>query len=84
MADTTHLIKVGMAWMSIVYVICFGGVALFPQLRSLFMHYALHVDIAPLESVTTTTTFITGFIIWNLVGVLAFGLYGLLFNKIPK
>ena len=84
MTNTPHLMKVGAVWASIVYVICFVGVALFPQTRSLFMFYALHVDLDLGHNVTTLTTFVTGFIIWNIVIALAFGLFGFLSNRIPK
>lgn len=73
-------LKVTSAWISIVYVVCFGGVALVPGIRPWFMEYALHTraDIGTNEM--TLTTFITGLIIWNIVAVLAVWLYGVLSN----
>jgi hypothetical protein len=37
MINTKHLLKVVAGWVTIVYVICFGGVALIPGVRSWFM-----------------------------------------------
>ena len=57
MMNTGHLIKVGVAWVSIVYVVCFVGVALFPSLRQQLMLYALHTDVSTGQNVMTLTTF---------------------------
>lgn len=64
------LFKVVHAWISIVWVVCFAGVALVPGMRAWFMEYALHVRGLSLgEDVISVTTFVSGLIIWN---VLAF------------
>lgn len=59
MINTQHLLKATAAWVSIVYVVCFGGVALYPQIRELFMRYALHVEV-DIGSIITPLTFIAG------------------------
>lgn len=82
MINTKHLLKVTAIWTSIVYIICFVGVTIFPTSRELFMRYALHSDVALGQSVITITTFISGLIIWNIIAFLAVGLFSLLFNKI--
>ena len=46
MINIKHLLQVAAAWISIVYIVCFAGVALFPTSRELFMRYALHSNIA--------------------------------------
>ena len=81
MINTQHLLKVTMVWISILYVVCFGGVAVFPQVRRLFMRYALHVEV-DMGNIVTPVTFVTGFILWNITAVLAIGLFAALFNKI--
>jgi hypothetical protein len=65
MIDRKHLLKVVAAWLTIVYIICFGGVALIPDGRPWFMHYALHMNISMGENVLTLTTFISGLVIWE-------------------
>ncbi len=44
--DTRRLLKVVAVWTSIVYTVCYAGVALYPPIRTLFMRYALHADAA--------------------------------------
>ena len=68
--DTRYLIKVGMAWISILYVVCFAAVAVYPQIRTLAMKYGLHVDIDLGTAVTTPLAFVTGLILWNLTTAL--------------
>ena len=82
MIDIKHLIKVGAAWMSILYVVCFVGVALFPSLRVGFMKYALHTEITIGPDYLTLSSFVTGLIVWNIVAVAGLWLFAFLFNKI--
>ena len=44
MINTNHLLKVTSAWISIVYVVCYAGVAMFPPIRMMTMRYAMHMD----------------------------------------
>jgi len=84
MINTTHLLKVTVAWISIVYIICFVGVALFPGIRSTFMLYALHTTTSVGEDVMTLTTFVMGLVIWNVIALLAVGLFAVLFNRMKN
>mgnify|MGYP001579656066 CR=1 FL=1 len=82
MINTKHVLKVTATWVSIVYVVCFVGVALFPGIRSAFMQYGLHTTVNLGENVMTLTTFISGFVLWNVAAFLAVGLFTFLFNRI--
>ncbi len=84
MFDTRHLLKVVAAWVTLVYIICFGGVALIPGVRSWFMHYALHMSVNMGENVITFGTFISGLLIWNVIGVLGAWLFAFLHKKIKR
>jgi hypothetical protein len=84
MINTGHLIKVGVAWISILYVVCFVGVAFFPALRQQFMLYALHTDVSTGQNVMTLATFVVGLIIWNVIAALVTGLFAVLFNNIKQ
>lgn len=85
MINTQHLLKVAVAWASIVYVVCFGGVALYPAIRTLFVRYALHMDFnVDVMNVITPLTFATGLVLWNLVAAIAVVLFATLFNRIRK
>ena len=82
MINTTHLLKVTAAWVSIVDVVCFAGAALFPGIRPAFMYYGLHTTANVGEDVITLTTFVSGLVIWNAIALLAVWLFATLFNKI--
>ena len=82
--NTTHLLKVAAAWISIVYVICFVGVAMFPGIRPGFMQYGLHMGIDMGRNILNVGTFISGLVIWNIVAFLAVWLFAVLFNGIKK
>jgi hypothetical protein len=86
MIDIKHLVKVTAAWVSIVYVICYAGVAMMPGVRSGFMMYGLHMGGLGMgwTNVLTMGTFISGLIIWNVIALLAVWLFAALFNAIKK
>ena len=84
MINTSHLLKVSAAWISIIYAVCFAGVALVPEIRSGFMLYALHTNVAMGNNVLTLGTFISGLVIWNTITLFAVWLFTFLFNKIRK
>jgi len=84
MINENHLIKVGFAWTSIVYVICFAGVALFPSLRTGFMKYALHSEINLGQNYLNFSSFIIGLIVWNILTAAGLWLFAFLFNKIKQ
>jgi hypothetical protein len=71
-----------MAWISILYVICFTAVAIYLQIRTLFAKYALHIELDLGAAVMTPFTFVTGLILWNIAAVVSLGLFAVLFNKI--
>jgi len=82
--NTKHLLKVTSAWISIVYVICYAGVALFPGIRPGFVRYGLHMVIDMGQNILTLGTFILGLIIWNVIALLAVWLFAFLYNSIKE
>lgn len=84
MINTKHLVKVMMAWISIVYVVCYFGVAMMPSSRMWYMRYALHADSPFTSSYFGLGYFLSGLIIWNVVIALATWLFATLFNSIKK
>lgn len=84
MINTQHLPKVGAAWISAVYVICYAGVALFPGVRPGFMRYGLHTVMDTGRDVLTMGTFISGLVIWNVIALLGLWLFAALWNGIRK
>ena len=80
--NTKHLLRVTSAWISIVYIVCFAGVAFFPGIRPGFMRYGLHMGIDMGQNILTLGTFFSGLVIWNIITLLAVGLFVLLYNRI--
>lgn len=84
MINVKHLLKVTSAWISIVYAICYAGVALFPASRDLFMKYSLHSKVDFASDYFGIGYFISGLIIWNIVAIFSVWLFAVLFNKIKQ
>lgn len=84
MINTSHLLKVTVYWISIVYVVCYLGVLLFPTSREAFMLYALHYEENLGKDVLTLSTFVSGLLIWNIVALLGVWLFALLFNRVKE
>lgn len=82
MINTKHLLKVISAWTTVIYIICFVGVALLPGIRPWFVHYALHMDMNLGENIMTITTFLSGLAIWNVVALASTVLFAVLHNRI--
>lgn len=82
--DIKHLLKVASAWVSIVYAVCFAGIALFPGIRPGFMRYGLHMGIDMGQNILTVGTFVSGLILWNIIALLAVWLFAFLFNTIKQ
>jgi hypothetical protein len=82
MINTKHLLKVIAAWVTIVYIVCFVGVALIPGVRPWFMQYALHMKVSMGENMITFVTFVSGLVIWNVIGLVGAWLFTFLHNQI--
>lgn len=84
MINLRHILKTTIIWISIVYVICFVGVAIFPGIRSGFMLYALHTNLDLGQNVTDFGTFISGLVIWNIIAILGVWLFAWIFNRTAR
>lgn len=84
MINTKRLLLASAVWVSIVYVVCFVLVVVFPAIRPNFMLYGLHTQITLGEDVMTMATFIGGLVLWNVIIFLAVGLFGLIYNKMKE
>lgn len=82
--NTKHLLKVASAWVSIVYIVCYAGVAVYPPIRSLFMKYSLHAEVTFQSDFFGIGYFISGLIIWNIAAAAGVWLFAFLSNKIKR
>ena len=77
--NTLRAVKIGLAWINITYVLCYGILGLLPAVRPSALPYILHLNVGPVENIFSLGNFIVGLILWNvivgagiwLVGVLA-------------
>ncbi|OGZ64810.1 MAG: hypothetical protein A3A98_02235 [Candidatus Staskawiczbacteria bacterium RIFCSPLOWO2_01_FULL_40_39] len=84
MINIIHLLKVTAAWTSIIYTVCYLGVAMYPPVRMMTMRYALHADINFVSGYFGLGYFISGLIIWNIIALLAVWFFAWLFNTIKQ
>lgn len=84
MINTKRLLKVSSLWISIGYIICYAGVVIFPEIRNLYMKYALHTDATFGTNYVGIEYLVSGLIIWNIVTVIAVWLFAYLYNSIKK
>lgn len=79
MNDIKRSLELGAAWITIAYIVCFVGVALFPSVRTLFVEDALHMEANFLgQNIITFRSFWTGLVLWNALALLGVGLFKLL------
>jgi hypothetical protein len=75
--STTRAVKIGLAWISIAWTICYLAFGLIPGLGPTAMPYILHMNV-PMENIFTIGNFIIGLIVWNIVVAAGVALAGLL------
>lgn len=79
--NTARVVKISLAWISIVWTVCYLALGLIPGLAPAAMRYALHMNV-PMENIFTIANFIVGLILWNVIVVAGVALAGLLGNYI--
>lgn len=84
MINIKHLLKVTLIWTSVVYAICYFGVAIYPPVRIMTMRYAMHADVNFVSGYFGLEYFISGLIIWNLITLLGVWFFAFLFNTIKQ
>ncbi len=84
MINIKHLLKVTSAWISIIYAICYFGVAAYPPVRVMTMRYAMHADVNFVSGYFGLGYFISGLIVWNVAALLTVWLFAYLFNTIKQ
>lgn len=84
MINTKQITKAFCLWVSVIFIVCFLGVAIYPPIRQLFMRFALHTEIAATSDYISLGYLISGLIIWNIVTFLAVWLFAAIYNTIKK
>jgi hypothetical protein len=80
--NTTRAIKIGLAWVNIVWVVCYLVIGLVPRLGPTTLSYLLHVTMGPMENIFTIGNFLIGLILWNIIVAAGVALVGVISNYI--
>ena len=60
-------VKIGLAWITSTYVLCYVILGLIPAARPSALPYILHINVGPVENIFTLGNFIIGLILWNVI-----------------
>ena len=79
---TTRAVKIGLAWINIVWIICYLAFGLIPGLGPATVPYIIHMNVGSMENIFTIGNFIIGLVLWNVIVAAGVTLVGLLTNYI--
>lgn len=82
--NITRAIKIGLAWTSIVWVVCYLLVGLIPGLGPMLLSYLFHLNLVSVENIFTIGNFVVGLILWNIIVAVGVALAGALSNYIKS
>jgi hypothetical protein len=80
--DTLRALKIGLAWTSIAWIVCYLLVGLIPGLGPKLFSYLFHLNMGSVENIFTVGNFIVGLILWNIIVAAGIALAGVLSNYI--
>lgn len=80
--NTIRALKIGAAWITIAWVVCYLIFGLIPGLRPATAPFILHMNMGPMEDIFTVGNFIIGLVVWNIIVAAGIALAGLLSNYI--
>ena len=80
--NTTRALKIGLAWITIAWIVCYLIFGLVPGLRPATAPFILHMNLGPMENIFTFGNFIVGLVVWNVIVAAGIALWGLLSNYI--
>lgn len=82
--NTFRAVKIGLAWITSTYVLCYIILGLIPVVRLSILPYILHLDVGPVENIFTIGNFIAGLVLWNIIVGAGIWLVGFLANYIKN
>jgi hypothetical protein len=80
--NTIRTLKIGLAWTSIVWTVCYLVVGLIPGLGPGLLPYLFHLNLGSVENIFTIGNFIGGLVLWNVIVAAGIALAGVLSNSI--
>ncbi len=82
--NTARAIKIGLAWTSIVWTLCYLLVGLIPGLGPTLLSYLFHLNLGSAVNIFTIGNFAVGLILWNIIVAVGIALAGALDNVIES
>ena len=76
--NTMRVLKIGLAWTSIAWTLCYLLFGLIPGLGSAIVPYITHMNVGAVENIFTLGNFIVGLILWNVIVAAGIALAGFL------
>jgi len=76
--NTARALKIGVAWTSIVWIVCYLLVGLVPGLGPTLLSYLFHMNLGAVENIFTIGNFVVGLILWNIIVAAGIALAGAL------
>jgi hypothetical protein len=80
--NTMRTLKIGLAWITIAWTVCYLLFGLIPGLGPATVPYVTHMTIGAMENIFTIGNFVVGLILWNVIVAAAIALAGFLANYI--
>lgn len=65
--NTFRAVKIGLAWITSTYVLCYIILGLIPASRASLLPYILHLNVGQVENIFTLGNFVVGLILWNAI-----------------
>ncbi|QQG38257.1 MAG: hypothetical protein HYS26_01765 [Candidatus Kaiserbacteria bacterium] len=60
-------LKIGAAWTSIAWTVCYVGVGLIPQLRDTVLNNLVHTNVPVGANIFSLGGFLAGLVLWNVI-----------------
>jgi len=84
MLSSARVVKTSVVWMTIVYVLCFAIVAMWPGIMGSWMMYSFHSQFEMGPTMMTGGSFFYGLIIWDVLAAFGAWLFVTLYNSFEK
>jgi hypothetical protein len=80
--NTERALKIGVAWTSVVWTVCYLLLGLIPGLGLALLPYLFHLNVGAVENIFTVSNFVGGLVLWNIIVAAGIALAGALSNVI--
>ena len=82
--NSARVVKTSVVWMTIVYVLCFVVVSMWPGIMGSGMMSSFHAQFNMGPAVMTGSSFVYGLILWDILAAFGAWLFVALYNNFEK